>query len=454
MFDINSPLMKIAISCKISGNFEEGKQFLSIAAKYADDLKTLDEIGYLQSELKDYGGSVETLKKCQGYTIDAEQSYALRSNLAKMYNHLNNPDASIGYSLANLAVSGDNINYETLMELSFSHYLKGDYEISEKMMRDLATDEKTPEKIRERALYNIGTFDLERGDFKRGLSKGLEIEGGLSGFIDIGHKCGIWINKEIEGVPLWNGLIDTSKTIIIHGEGGIGDEIINVRFMNNIKQRGMRAIWITGHKHLKEVFNRNGYETIGDISELPIDIKDNCFQLMGMYLPIVLDLDKHEVWNGPYLKPSQEYIEKWMKILPEGKKLCIKQSGSKFYDQDLHRSLPLSFIENIRWSGEKINLQIESEYDLKNVFNCAGKIQNIEDTLAIIWLSDQMVSSCTSVVHMAGAMGKNCIVCPPIACYYVWLGDAKWYDDNMTVIRQKKHKDWNHVLERVNEYLK
>ena len=82
------------------------------------------------------------------------------------------------------------------------------------------------------------------------------------------------------------------------------------------------------------------------------------------------------------------------------------------------------------------------------MFNAGKHITNIEDTLAILSLRDDLVTSCTSIVHMNGALGKNGIVCPPIASYYVWLGSegkSDWYDDSLKVVRQKNHKDWKFV---------
>jgi hypothetical protein len=83
------------------------------------------------------------------------------------------------------------------------------------------------------------------------------------------------------------------------------------------------------------------------------------------------------------------------------------------------------------------------------MFNAGEHIKNIEDTLALLFLCDNLLTSCTSIVHMNGAMGKNGIVCPPIASYYVWLGTkgnySNWYDKSLQVFRQTKHRDWKFV---------
>lgn len=443
-----SPFQHITQIARSLNQSTDAKLFLQLASKYSYDLSYLDEIAYLQSELKDYQGSIETLTKClDSPNLNQRQIYSIRSNLAKVYNHLNDPVSSLAQSTKNLEQEPSLFpyqpNYDTRMEIAFSHYLLGDYQTSESMMRELLTHKNLPEQVKGRVLYNLGSYDLSQGKF----------QDGLKGFVGVGHKIKIWLDQKIPGIPFWDYEKPWSKpnpgsTILIHGEGGIGDEIINVRFMKNLKDLGYRPIWKTNNKYLKDVFNRNGFETIleSEVDEIKDSIDCQC---LAMFLPILLELNEEDLWTGPYLTPSEEYIEKWKDILPRDQKLlAVKWQGSPFYDQDLHRSLPLQSIKDLPWDGIKVNLQLETEVD--EFFNAGSMIESIEDTLAILWLCDSMVSSCTSVVHMNAAMGKNGIVCPPIAKYYVWLtGDDDWtwwYDKSLKVLSQKNHKDWSHLM--------
>lgn len=429
----NTPLIdSIILSCKSKNNLEDAKTFLSIAARNCDNLEQLDRIAFLQSEIKDYKNCVDSLKFCLSLAHDNNSKFAIRANMAKMYNYLNEPMMSIAYSKMNKEYAFD---YDTLMEMSFSYYLMGNYVESEKMMRSLVNDQNLPDEIRGRVEYNLGSYDIERGDFKKG----------LKGFIEVGHKIKIWNDRYIPNVPVWNGENILDKNIVIHAEGGIGDELINVRFIDNLKKLGANPIWITNSKDLVPVFNRNGFNTSLDIKSVDTI---NTVQCMAMRLPILLDLDETQLWNGAYIKPSEEYITKWNSILPNGKKLALKWSGNPHYDQDLHRSIPLAIIDKIAYDGTKVNLQLESDFFQDNMFNAGIHINSIEDTLAILWLCDDLITSCTSIAHMNGSMGKNGIVCPPIASYYVWLGTngySKWYDKSLRIVRQKEHKNWKFV---------
>lgn len=431
MFDITkSVLMQTVFAAKSQGNLNEAKAFLSTAAKYSFNIEQLDEIGYLQSEVKDYHGSVNTCKKMlSNPNLQEQAKFSVRANLAKVFNHLNEPELSLQQSQENAKTQ---LTYDTLMEASFSHYLLGDYKTSESMMRQLAAQPDLPEAIRNRVLYNLGSYDIEAGHFKQG----------LRGFIGVGHDIGIWKYSGFEGIMKWEGQIEPGKTILIHAEGGIGDEIIGIRFMQNIEQLGMKPVWLTDRLDIQTILRRHGFESCAPD-------RSNCFQILAMFLPIVLNLDKSEVWNGPYLTASKDFVEKWKALLPE-RFMAVKWTGNPHYEQDLHRSVPLELIEGLDFDGEKVNLQLEPENQGKDwLFDV--KINNLEDTLAILELSDMVVTSCTSIAHLAGALGKRAVVCPPIACYYTWLGGGGWYGNNLTVVRQTKHRSWSDVFETVQE---
>jgi hypothetical protein len=406
----------------------EAKTFLKIASNNLQDIGLLDHIAQLQSSIKDYTETVNTLTRMLNLINDSNAINAIRSNLATTYNKLNDPLAAINQldQLPN--------ELQVKMERSLAHYFLGDYTTSESIMREIAATPNLPEPIRDRIDYNLAIYELEKGDFKKGYWQ----------YIEKGHRIHIWPTQQRAMIPLWKGEVEPGKTIIIHAEGGIGDEIIGVRFMNQIRELGMRPVWKTNNRDLHTVFNRNGYECVLDFDEIETF---NAAQVMAMYLPVYLNLDKDDLWAGTYLKPDETYIEKWKKLLPEGPKLGLKWQGNTGYDQDLHRSIPIDYMQKLVYNGTKINLQLEPE--LKNDWSVSPIINNIEDTLAILWLCDDVISSCTSVAHMAGAIGKKVTVCPPIAYYYVWAEGTKWYGDHVTVIKQSVHGSWKEVLETI-----
>jgi hypothetical protein len=427
--DINSPFAQIVFNCKAKDQESAAKLFLKTAAENLHELNLLDHVAQLQSSIKDYSETISTLTRMLELPKDESATNAIRLNLATTYNKTNNPLEAI----KQLDQLPDVL--QTKMERSLAHYFLGDYQTSETIMRDIAAIPNLPEQVRDRVHYNLAIYDMERGKFQEGYQQ----------YVEKGHRIHIWPTQQRAMIPLWKGEVEPGKTILIHAEGGIGDELIGVRFMNQLRDLGMRPVWKTNNRHIHTVFNRNGYECVLEFDEVDVY---NAAQVMAMYLPIYLKLTKDDLWAGVYLKPCEKHVEKWKAILPEGPKLAIKWQGNTGYDQDLHRSLPVDKLQELEYNGTKINLQLEPE--LKTDWSYTPDINSIEDTLAILSLCDNVISSCTSVAHMAGAIGKTVTVCPPIAYYYVWADGIQWYGDHVTVLKQRIHGNWDEVFRKLN----
>ena len=85
-----------------------------------------------------------------------------------------------------------------------------------------------------------------------------------------------------------------------------------------------------------------------------------------------------------------------------------------------------------------------------------SKDREFSDTFSIINQMDLVITSCTSIAHVAAAMGKEVCVFVPIMEYYAWTsstGKTWWYGDNVHLFRQKKPRTWNEPLKKLEEFL-
>ena len=69
---------------------------------------------------------------------------------------------------------------------------------------------------------------------------------------------------------------------------------------------------------------------------------------------------------------------------------------------------------------------------------------------------DLVISSCTSVAHLAGAMGIETWIVVPILPYYLWAlpGNTTPHYDSVTLFRQEKYGNWNAPFKTMTEQLK
>ena len=433
-------LQQVVKFLKTVDELEAAKNLLKTFVKYSNSLQQYDELGMLFQEVKAYPESLQMLEKCLAVASTPEQLYAVRANLSKLYNHLNDPQQSIFYASLNLKVNSN--DFEALMEQSFSYYLLGDYKKSYEIQDELLKRDDLPENVLKRITFNMGTFHLYKGEFKEGMFK----------IVNGGKKIGLWPSVD-KPFPKWNGQ-KTDKTVLVYGEGGIGDEITDVRFIKELESRGIKAQWISQHK-LTDLFARNG---IPVTTEKQLSMFGDYVYCEAMNLPFQLDMDEDKLWHGPYLSADPKYIEKWQKILPK-KFITIRWNGNPYYDQDLHRGVNFdSLLKTVKpYKLPLVSLQIDdNRIKHKDVINV--DIESWEDTLAIQHLAQLNITSCTSVAHSSSAIGARTVVLPPIATYYPWINlkedsSSWWYGPNTKAFPQTKHKDWTEPLAKLKEYM-
>lgn len=442
-----SPLEPVVGFLKRVDALKVAESLLDVFSKYADGIEQFDELAKYYMDIKRYNKAIDLCENTLALA-NPQQAYAVRQNLAKLYNNVNFPEKALQALKLNEKLNPKDL--DTKLEQMFALFLLNRKEESEALLRTIMNDPNVNEKQLQTCKFNMGTYDLYAGKFMDG----------LKGFLVEGKKLGIWKDKQAVNLPFWNGEIDGSEIVII-GQGGIGDEVINVRFVNNLKKLGMKPIWLTNFKGLKQVFDRNGYRTITSFNDIPKTCK---YQTYAMTLPIFLNLNETQVWDGPYLTADEDYIAKHDDTIDKthGITVGLKWSGNPEYDHDLHRAIKANDLISVIpekfdiYSIQKDNFD-EIVGNLR-VFNLASQLVTFEDTLAIMEHLDIIVTSCTSVAHLAGALGKRTIVLVPITAYYVWASthdtSSIWYGDNVTVLRQSVTRSWKEPLDQLKKILK
>ena len=99
--------------------------------------------------------------------------------------------------------------------------------------------------------------------------------------------------------------------------------------------------------------------------------------------------------------------------------------------------------------------QIRDLSDEITITNLGDELEDFTDTAATIENLNLIVSVDTSVLHLAGAMGKPAWALFRFEGNWRWLldrQDSPWYP-TMKLFRQKKPGDWPDVFDRVAEEL-
>src|SRR5262249_9506983 len=83
-------------------------------------------------------------------------------------------------------------------------------------------------------------------------------------------------------------------------------------------------------------------------------------------------------------------------------------------------------------------------------------LEDFADTAAAISELDLVISTCTSVPHLAGALGKEGWTLLSFSAHWLYPArreDCPW-DPSMRPFRQPTHGDWSSVIARVTEELR
>jgi tetratricopeptide (TPR) repeat protein len=263
------------------------------------------------------------------------------------------------------------------------------------------------------------------------------------------------------GRPLWTGRQDIrGKTLLVHSEQGYGDTIMALRFVRPVAKMGAQVI-LDAPPALQPLLTQFEGIRLTQPAEPPPEFDLYC-PLMSLPQALDLTLEKLDAADVPYLRAPTAHVEKWRRRLPPSGdlKVGINWAGNPTFRHDASRSiglagmLPLLAQSNVRFFGLQKELR-EGDADLlrshPEVDALGEGIESFADTAAIISLVDLVISSDTSVVHLAGALGKPVWVLLPFVPDWRWLlgrDDSPWYP-TARLFRQPEIGDWGSVIERV-----
>lgn len=420
------------------------------------------EIAKCYYNLNDYDGIVKATTKAIELVPDEASKASLRENLISTFNKFNEPELALKAIEENEKFG---ITCDLLMSKQFALFLLNRKDEAEKVLYQALSLPNLTEQQLTSLKFNTGSYHFRNDRFREGLQAFI-VEGGKLNFWKTNNSQFFKDKGSFSGIQEWKGEYVEGGTVILHAEAGIGDEIVNIRFSKHIKDMGMTPLWYSdsaGREDLKKIFTRSGFTLIDNLKEVK-GIK-NLRWIHSMHLPLVLGCEYKDLWYGPYIKPDTEYIKKWEEMTRTHKKLKIgiRWQGAPHYEQDLHRTIPLGDIYNAighldaafyslqKDDGVDDTSQFPGLYDLSKDLECW------DDTLGVMHNMDFIITSCTSIPHMALASGVKTYVLPPIATYYTWSNKQDvnpWYGENATVIPQEVNKSWKEPLDKLKNLLK
>ena len=236
------------------------------------------------------------------------------------------------------------------------------------------------------------------------------------------------------GKPLWLGEYPlTRKTILLHAEQGLGDTIQFARYAPLLARAGARVVLevqpelktlLAGLEGVAACYARGetlpAYDVHCPLGSLPLALKTEPGNIPA---------------DIPYLRADEAHLAKWrarIEALP-GKRVALAWAGNASHANDRNRSIDLALLEPLLAQGgvsggvSFLSIQRElrgNDAELLarhgNVSHLGGELSDMADTAAVAALADLTISVDTSVVHLAGALGRPVWVMLPFAPDWRW----------------------------------
>jgi tetratricopeptide (TPR) repeat protein len=255
--------------------------------------------------------------------------------------------------------------------------------------------------------------------------------------------------------PRWQGEPLDGRTLLVRAEQGFGDTIQFCRYVPLITG-GQVALEVQPPLR-RLVAGLPGVERMVSASDPPID-----FDLYVPLLSLPLLLGFPQV-ASPYLHAEPQLVAAWRDRLgPHGFKVGIAWQGNPASQAELGRSCPLEALRPLgALPGVRlISLQKHHGLDQLSAAPARLRIETLEldarpdafvDTAAVMTCLDLIVTSDTSIAHLAGALGRPVWVALQQIPDWRWqLGreDCPWYP-SMRLFRQTRRGDWDDLFTRV-----
>ena len=347
------------------------------------------------------------------------------------------------------------------------------------------------------AHVNLGVTFQEKGEIKTAIStfkKALKLKPdypaahtnlGRAYLLNLDYQRG-WLENEYRfknfinsviphanpPIPKWQGEgINSKEKLLVVSEQGLGDTIQFMRYIPYLKQKGIDVSFCAQTK-LHDLIKASGISPNPLTPEQGDKVQEGKW-ISLLSLPLILGLVPNNLLiTAPYIASSVELIRKWREILSTEQKpiIGINWQGNPKCEKTIlkGRSIPLETFSAIAKNHDCRFLSLQKGFGSEQLNNCSFKDQfvhcqnnvneiwNFLETSAIIANCDLVVTSDTSVAHLAAGMGK------PTWCLLQYVPDWRWgmngektfWYPSMRLFRQKERNNWMEVIKKIDIELK
>lgn len=270
-------------------------------------------------------------------------------------------------------------------------------------------------------------------------------------------------------LPGWEAQPLAGRTLLVYAEQGLGDEIMFASCLPDVLRAAGHVI-VECDPRLGALFGRSfpnatvlGRKRERDNRWLEALPRKPDLQVAIGSLPLRYRRRKEDFpAHGGYLSADPEKVARWrswLDTLGPGRKIGLSWRGGLAKTGRVRRSVDLPALASVlKTPGFRfVSLQygpvaddlarLERQHGMR-VEHRQDAIDDYDETAALMSALDGVLSVCTAVVHLAGALGRRVLVLAPYSAEwrYGMSGETlPWYP-SATVLRQPEPGAWPAVL--------
>jgi hypothetical protein len=272
--------------------------------------------------------------------------------------------------------------------------------------------------------FNAGWAKLSDGDLRRGYE-----------LLDKGRETMVWGDPHFGSTqPIWDG--DPDHTVLLRLERGLGDQIHQVRYARDLKAAGCTVVVSCQGQLAPALRHAEGVDVVVQ-HEAACGVYHDSY-LPAMSAPIQLGYTTNDNIDGRAYIPCPN-----VEVVPG--RIGLRWSGLPAYEHQTKRLFPHELLFNVvKGRGECISLQRDEGSEHRPDWVAEVPLDDWGATCRAIASCEMVITSCTSIAHMAGALGVSTYVMVPHVPYYLWTwpGMDTPYYDSLTLLRQTNNKEW------------
>lgn len=266
-------------------------------------------------------------------------------------------------------------------------------------------------------------------------------------------------------VAEWRGEPLTGRRLLLIKEQGFGDQIQFIRYARLLQEQGATVDALVDAELVRILGTAPG------LRQAAAGILSNDYDYWTLLLnvPGRLGTNLSNIpADIPYLRVDTAQAEAWRTRLDgiaQGRtKIGIVWSGRPTHNNDRIRSMKLNqllslfSIKNTAWFSLQKGASTAQLAEMPaghELHDLGNEFKDFSDTAAAIEALDMVVSVDTSVVHLAGALGKPTWVFIPYNPDWRWMmerEDTPWYPA-MRLFRQERLGDWTATIDKMAKAL-